>query len=309
MLKNKYNKGFTLIEIVAILILIGILMAVAASKYFDMRDEAQKRAALATVAEAQSRINSVFAEKILGGETCANAKAHASDLDNIDDMKVTQGNAFGDYYLSLVPGTEGTDSDVLKVDVGLISESTTTTITSATLYLPECGSKNGGSGGSGDGDNTGGGDKDDGEDVLPPTDGKWSLTQKEILDQYGYVDIGNMGLDEFFGNLPDTFKLGGIVKYDGIFISGYYVIDYKQGVHELNSITEGTNNNWAKYDTSTNTWTESPEKGDYYLGGNGDTKEVFVYVGESNPNAELPTTTTDPAVLFEKGWVKLNYSK
>lgn len=115
MLKNKYDKGFTLIEIVAILILIGILMAVAASKYFDMRDEAQKRAALATVAEAQSRINSVFAEKILGGDTCTVARGYASLLENIDDDNDESSNAFGDYYL-----TGQASENVINVRVSLI---------------------------------------------------------------------------------------------------------------------------------------------------------------------------------------------
>ncbi len=269
MLENKYNKGFTLIEIVAILILIGILMAVAASKYFDMRDEAQKRAALATVAEAQSRINSVFAEKILGGETCANAKAHASDLDNIDDMKVAQGNAFGDYYLSLVTGTEGTDSGALKVDVGLISESTTTTITSATLYLPECGSKDGGSGGSGDGDNTGDGDE---------TTGDWYLSSLEIRQKYGdkfaWEDFAWWS-DDYAGHivwdpLSNEYKVWNRTMFSAYKLSN---ADNKENWVKFDSEQRV----WMKFDSENNTWVNKlPVRGTFYKGNDG---EVYIYEG------------------------------
>ena len=38
------QKGFTLIEIVMVLVLLGILAAVAVPKYFDLQEEAEKKA-------------------------------------------------------------------------------------------------------------------------------------------------------------------------------------------------------------------------------------------------------------------------
>ena len=69
---NKQS-GFTLIEIVMVLVLLGILSAVAVPKYFDLQAQAQQRAAQAAVAEAQARVNALFAEALLKGESCSNA--------------------------------------------------------------------------------------------------------------------------------------------------------------------------------------------------------------------------------------------
>lgn len=51
------QEGFTLIEIIAVLILLGILAAVAIPKYMDMTDEAKNKAVDAGIAELNSREN------------------------------------------------------------------------------------------------------------------------------------------------------------------------------------------------------------------------------------------------------------
>ena len=42
-MKLKNQKGFTLIEIIAVLVILGILSAVAVPKYFDMQAEARNK--------------------------------------------------------------------------------------------------------------------------------------------------------------------------------------------------------------------------------------------------------------------------
>ena len=71
---SKKQMGFPLIEIVMVLVLLGILAAVAVPKYFDLRSQAEEKAMAAVAAEAQAQINGVFAQKILDSKnSCTTA--------------------------------------------------------------------------------------------------------------------------------------------------------------------------------------------------------------------------------------------
>ncbi len=75
-MKNN-NRGFTLIEIVMVLVLLGILAAVAIPKYYDLTAQAEKQTAKAIAAEFQARLNAEFASELLQGTVCSTARTNA----------------------------------------------------------------------------------------------------------------------------------------------------------------------------------------------------------------------------------------
>lgn len=61
----KNEKGFTLIEIIAVIIIMGILAAVAVPKFFSMQEDAKIAALNGALSEAAARFNHAFAKYIL----------------------------------------------------------------------------------------------------------------------------------------------------------------------------------------------------------------------------------------------------
>ncbi len=59
MIKNQ--KGFTLLEIIAVLVILGILAAVAVPRYISLLEEARNSAAQAALAEVKARASGYYA--------------------------------------------------------------------------------------------------------------------------------------------------------------------------------------------------------------------------------------------------------
>jgi len=68
-LTRKNQKGFTLIEIIAVLVILGILAAVAIPKYLDMREDSIRNAAYGAVSELNARERLALAKSKLNDAT------------------------------------------------------------------------------------------------------------------------------------------------------------------------------------------------------------------------------------------------
>ncbi len=113
---RKSQKGFTLVEIIAVLVILGILAAVAVPKYIDLTKEAETKSVAAVKAELQSRANMYYAQYLLDKTSTKNAQnlaAWATETVGTDftlgtsgtDIKITSTASTKAYKVTFTQGT------------------------------------------------------------------------------------------------------------------------------------------------------------------------------------------------------------
>lgn len=100
----KNEEGFTLIEIIAVLVIMGILAAVAIPKFFDLQRKAREKAIYTAVSELKVRVNQAFAKQLLDGVAVSEIQYGADYVgtDVGEDFNVTK----------WIPGTDDIEVEI-----------------------------------------------------------------------------------------------------------------------------------------------------------------------------------------------------
>jgi prepilin-type N-terminal cleavage/methylation domain-containing protein len=87
------HKGFTLIELIAVLVILGIIGAVAAPKFVGLTEAAADRAAGQAVAEGKTRLTNQYAIRLMNPD---------ADPNDFAEMITSVSTDAGDYRLEFV---------------------------------------------------------------------------------------------------------------------------------------------------------------------------------------------------------------
>jgi prepilin-type N-terminal cleavage/methylation domain-containing protein len=116
MLKKRNQKGFTLIEIIAVLVILGILAAVAVPKYLDLQEQAELTAAKGIVAELNSRSSLAFAKLMVTTGAANGGVAIADFIGTVDGWSGTPTTSIA--AMTLLKRTDGTRTFSAPVVLG-----------------------------------------------------------------------------------------------------------------------------------------------------------------------------------------------
>ena len=113
----KNDKGFTLIEIIAVIIIMGILAAVAVPKFFSMQEDAKQAALSGGISEAAARFNHAYARFILDAKRAPTGidELYTAAYLGVNAGVVGTGESIGDFNISWRAGAAA-DEIVIYVE-------------------------------------------------------------------------------------------------------------------------------------------------------------------------------------------------
>ena len=297
-------KGFTLLEIVSVLVLIALLATLAVARYVDLTNAVERQAALASVEEAQARIHGRFAELLLDSKSCAEARLQALDLAVLaDEAGGAEGPLFGNYHLtphaSLIDDATGKPIAVSATN----HKSRRQLDNVGFLVAPLCHSATTGTPGEGDGGSGGtpGTDTPDADGGTTVVDGytewngiraiEWSYLKETALQHMIQANDWSMSLWAATGAQSDAFLVYNQATGEYYLFRWGLVFNRSDidGADRL--LDESTNQNFIKLNTSEDnfvTFTDPPQAQPLQRGSLFRAPDGKIYVSVTNNKGGLP---------------------